>query len=118
MIYTHAAAALVAAVLAFSGAWKIQDWRHGAQEAARLEQEREAQVLRARSVDTAAASHEANREQLATEFKVITREVERVVEKPIYRNVCLDDDGLRVIGKAIGAAGNPGQPAPAVPDAD
>ena len=118
MIYTHAAAALAAAALAFAGAWKVQDWRYGAQEAARLEQEREARVLRARSVDNAAASHEVEREQVAAEFKVITREVERIVEKPVYRNVCLDDDGLRVIGKAIGASSNPSQPASAVPGAD
>jgi hypothetical protein len=108
VIYTHAAAALVAAVLAFSGAWKIQDWRHGAQEAARLEQEREAQVLRARSVDAAAASHEGEREQLSTAFKVITKEVDRIVEKPIYRNVCIEDDGLMQLRRAIhpGEVGN------------
>ena len=118
MIYTRLAIALALVWAGFYGGWKVQAWRYAASAAEAAEQAREAQVLRAKSADAAAASHEAEREQLATEFKVITREVERIVEKPVYRNVCLDDDGLRVIGQAIGAARNPGQPASAVPGAD
>lgn len=38
MIYTHAAAALLAATVAATGAWKVQDWRYGAKEAERAEQ--------------------------------------------------------------------------------
>lgn len=119
MIYTHAAAALLAAALASWGTWQVQEWRHNAIEADRLENEREARVLRAKTADKAAASHEATREQLRTEFQIITREVDRVVEKPVYRDVCLDADGLRIVGRAIrGAAADPGEPAPALPDAD
>lgn len=28
-------------------------------------------------------------------------EIQKIVEKPIYHNVCLDDDGLRIINSAI-----------------
>lgn len=31
MIYTHAAAALIAAALAATGAWQVQNWRYGEQ---------------------------------------------------------------------------------------
>lgn len=31
MIYTHAAAALIGAALAATGAWQVQNWRHGEQ---------------------------------------------------------------------------------------
>lgn len=31
MVYTHIAAALAGAAIAFAGAWKTQDWRYGAQ---------------------------------------------------------------------------------------
>jgi len=37
-------------------------------------------------------------------YAQITREVERVVEKPIYHHVCLDPDGLRVAADAIRGA--------------
>ena len=30
-IYTHAGAALLAGAIAFTGAWRVQDWRYGAQ---------------------------------------------------------------------------------------
>lgn len=101
MIYSHLAAALIAAVLAFSGAWTVQDWRFGAKEAARLEQEREAQRANAKTADTASQTHEEAKVEIKTEFKTIYSEVERVVEKPVYRNVCFDDDGLRLITRAL-----------------
>lgn len=90
------------------------------QQAAR---ERGAQIQR---IDRAATAHEADRAQIRTEFLTITQEVERVVEQPIYRDrdparpdagLCLDDDGLRLVRAAVGAAHAPGQPAPALPAA-
>ena len=38
MIYTHAAAALLAAVVAATGTYKIQSWRYGAKEAEHAQQ--------------------------------------------------------------------------------
>lgn len=29
-------------------------------------------------------------------------EVQKIVEKPVYSNVCFDDDGLRELNRAIG----------------
>lgn len=118
MIYTHAAAALAALVLGFAGAWQVQAWRYEANAAEAAEQAREQRVQQARQADAAAASHEQFKADQAAQVQVITREVERVVEKPVYRNVCIDADGLRIISQAIGAAADPGQPAPAVPAAD
>ena len=88
------------------------------QQAAR---ERGAQIQR---IDRAATAHEGDKAQIRTEFLTITQEVERVVEKPIYRDRdpaqpdagrCLDDDGLRLVRAAVGAAPAPSQPAPALP---
>lgn len=33
--------------------------------------------------------------------RVIYKTVEKIVDRPIYRNVCIDDDGLSEINKAI-----------------
>ena len=38
MIYTHAAAALIAASIAATGAWQVQNWRFDAKEKAHAEQ--------------------------------------------------------------------------------
>ncbi|MGH7260147.1 MAG: hypothetical protein ACREI9_05630 [Nitrospiraceae bacterium] len=34
-------------------------------------------------------------------FREITKTVDRIVERPTYRNVCLDDDGLRAVNAAL-----------------
>lgn len=47
MIYTHVAAALLAAAIAATGAWKVQDWRYGAKEMERVEQELNDERVRA-----------------------------------------------------------------------
>jgi hypothetical protein len=119
VIYTHAAVALIAAAAASFGAWQVQSWRYGAREAERLEAQREATRFNTKAADTASASHEADRVEIRTEFVTITQEVERVVEKPVYRNVCIDADGLRQLERAIGGpARAASEPAPAVPRSD
>lgn len=45
-IYTHAGAALLAGAIAFTGAWRVQDWRWDAADAHRLKQEQAAQAAR------------------------------------------------------------------------
>jgi hypothetical protein len=115
VIYTHLAAALIAAAVASVGAWKVQDWRYGAKEAQRLESAAKEQARRADRIDVAATGHERDKDGIRTEFITITEEVERVVEKPVYRDVCLDADGLRVLSDAIRGTDPAGQPAGAVP---
>ena len=47
----------------------------------------------------------ADYEQLKSEQRVITetkiREVQKIIERPVYNNVCIDDDGLRIINSLI-----------------
>lgn len=47
----------------------------------------------------------ANYEQLKSEQRVITetkiREVQKIIERPVYNNVCIDADGLRIINSLI-----------------
>lgn len=73
------------------------------------------QARRADKIDVAAGGHEADKAQIRTEFKTIIKEVDRVVQKPVYLNICFDDDGLRAARAAIGPAATASQPAPAVP---
>lgn len=117
MIYTHIAAALLAAAIGATGAWKVQSWRWEAADARRLQTEQRDALRRMERADTAAVVHEQHRAELRQAAQVITREVERVVEVPLYRGECLDAAGLQLVDRALGAAGDPGQPAAAVPPA-
>jgi len=114
-MFGYVVTALVAAFLACSGTWKVQDWRYASKEAERLEAARESARMNARVADVASEKFEVAREKIRTEFLVVTSEVEKIVEKPIYRNVCLDDDGLRALSAALGNKPARGEPAPALP---
>ena len=47
----------------------------------------------------------ADYEQLKSEQRVkvetVTREVQKIVDRPVYQSVCIDDDGLRIINSLI-----------------
>lgn len=114
-IYLYAAIGIGCAAVGAAGAWQTQEWRYGAKEAARLEAIERDRRFAEKRVDVAAGGHEADKSELRTEFVEIVKEVERVVEKPVYRDACLDDDGLRVLRAAIDPAPAASQPAPALP---
>lgn len=111
-----AAALAVVAALSFAAGWKVQGWRWAASERAALEQARVREEQLRAEIDKASAGYEADRAKLRTEFRTIYQEVERVVEKPVYRDrECLDADGLRVLQSAIrGDTAAAGEPAGAV----
>ena len=114
-MYTYLVTALIAASMAAFGTWRVEEWRHDAQEKERIEAAQETARLRARVADTASASHEDFKGKEDVVYKVITQTVDKIVERPVYRNVCLDDDGLRSLNAAIsGADPTAGKPAPAV----
>lgn len=114
MLHTHVAVALIAAAAAATGAWQTQNWRYAAIDRDRLNNERELRRNNQQAADRASAGFESAQVQIRTEFVPITKEVERVVEKPVYLAQCFDDDGLRVLNAAIGGAATR-QPAPGLP---
>ena len=118
MISLRQAGAAIALLIAFGAGWRISSWRANAQRTAELESAARQTVRRADKTDRAAAAHEGQRAQLRAQAQVITREIEHVVERPVYRDVCLDADGLRILSAAIDGAADAGQPAPALPTAE
>lgn len=115
MIYTHAAAAVVGLAIGFAGAWQVQAWRWDSAELARQQKQQADARAQVRRIDSASGNYEDDRAKTRTEFIEITKEVERVVQKPVYRNVCLDDDGLRQLERAAAATGHPGKPEAGMP---
>jgi hypothetical protein len=110
---------IVAAVLLFAtGTGVGVKWEKGQQALRDKEAREQADEVRRqqlRGVDTAAEGHENDKTAIQTVFRTITKEVEHVVEKPVYRNVCIDPDGLRVANRAIAGGSAASGPAPAVP---
>lgn len=55
----------------------------------------------AKKADNAARLLETTRARDRVIVKTVTKEVDRLVDRPVYRNVCLEPDGLRVARCAI-----------------
>lgn len=52
-------------------------------------------------------------------YRTITKQVDRIVDRPIYRSDCIDDDGLQSINEAFtGAPAAASKPDAAMPKAD
>lgn len=109
-----AGAALVAGV---GLGWSIADWRADARNLQRERAEALALQGRQRGIQAASERLETQREQRGARERVVVKEVERVLEKPVYRNVCLDDDGLRILADDIAASNARRQLGPALPSA-
>lgn len=89
--------AVVAAALGFGAGWKVKAGIVAQEELERQEKVRaqaRADILR---VDNAAAKFDAGEEKADERERVVLKEVIRVVSKPVYREQCLDDDGMRLL---------------------
>ena len=95
--------ALALVIAAFSGGWVVRDWKAGAEMAEVLAQAAKDQAARRSQVDAAAAGHEKYRKAAAARERVVIKEVERVIEKPVYLNTCFDDAGLQLLAADIAA---------------
>lgn len=115
-LYVIATLCLASLACGGAGGWTARGWKAAADDQQRRDNEAETARLRAKRVDSAAEALEQKEASTAIRWRTVTKEVAHVVEKPVYRNVCLDDDGLRLIAAEVGAR-SASQPAAAVPAA-
>lgn len=103
-VYVYVAIAIAAAIASGTAVWNVQNWRFDSQRLASAEQVREVEKFRRQAANKGATAHEADKVRIRTEFVPITKEVEKIVERPVYKNICLDADGLAVLQQAISSA--------------
>ena len=53
-----------------------------------------------KNANEAAKNYEQQKEVERSKTETITREVQKIVERPVYINTCFDDDGVRLINEA------------------
>ena len=91
-------------LIAFLAGWQINGWRLAAEKAA-AEEARQAMIDAFREEEAkSAAVLEKRLKELRANEKVIERERVELVDRPVYSNVCLDDDGLQLINEAVSDA--------------
>lgn len=94
---------------AFLAGWTVNGWygdslEYAATQAAVAAQDRANETEFKQAVEL-----EAWLEKNRINERVIIRESVKLVDRPVYRNVCLDDDGLRLINAAKNGASWPAE---------
>lgn len=101
-------AAGVALVLAFGTGW----WLRGLQVKAAMVKQTQAQakadVRQAERTSTAVQQHAQTKTETEIRYVTTVKEVEKLVERPVYLERCMDDDGLRVLNAQILGTNSPG----------
>ena len=105
LLVTGALSAALGLSLGAVGSWKVASLVHDAKELRKeLAQPKADEKLRKdlKPVEEAQAKSDA-----AAPVRVVTatKVVEKIVEKPVYRNVCLDAEGVDYINKIISGEG-------------
>lgn len=100
-IWVKPVAILLAAGACFSGGWTANDWRRDSKALEQKQADDKEAFRRSEREGEKGRAFEQDKSQIVKQLRPIIREVERVVEKPVYRNLCLDDDGMRLLRSAI-----------------
>lgn len=129
MIHLSAIAAAAGIAIGAAGAWTVQSLRYEASIAdiKRVHENARADQIAAsardyrRWVDRQSQSEKTHIEFVEVErvkYQTITQTVEKLVDRPVYLNVCIDNDGMRVIADTIATTdsntSHPPSPSPAV----
>lgn len=85
----------------FGSGWMVNGWRWEAKEVAKLRDLAQTQARADKRSYDASEGFEKDKENVRTVFKEIRVEVDKIIERPGYRNVCFDDDGLLQLERAI-----------------
>lgn len=115
MIYTHVATAIVAAALSAGAAWQAQAWRFDALAKQRIEVQIEQRRNDEKAVSAASTSFEQDRAKNETRTRTVYVQVDKIIDRPVYRSVCVDADGLRLLNdqiRRVDDASEPGNPVP------
>ena len=107
--------ALVGSLVLFGGgfyaAWSWQGSRCEARIAAMQADSRARKDSEAQKASDASTELEKGDAKDKVVYKTITKYVDRVVERPVYKRACFDADGLRLANAALtGTSPDPGEP--------
>lgn len=99
--------------VAFLAGWSASSWHSDSLELVAVKAAQNASHDAAANQLAQAKILQDTLSRLSANEKTIIRENVKIVERPVYRNICLDSDGLRNANAAKNGA--PGKPADGVP---
>lgn len=106
---------LVAFVIGVGSGWAIQGWKRDSADKQRIEKEAEKKEEHREQANKASAGFEEKRTANEIRYHTVTVTLEKVVDRPVYVNQCIDDDGLQILNDQISRNPNSSQPVHGVP---
>ena len=95
------ATGLISLVLGFGSGMGLQKLFWIAADKERIENEAKTKEDNRNKAQDASASFEGKRTANEIRYRNVTVTVEKIVDRPVYINQCLDDDGLRILNEQI-----------------
>ena len=110
---------LALAAICTSTGWMVRGWKEDSEDLAVSKAVKIVTDAAAKRESDIAGIVEARLAELQANQTIIDRGIIREIQNPVYRNVCIGDDGVRLLNAAARgeAAGNPTEPAEEVPKA-
>jgi len=85
--------------------WTVRGWHEQSKDLAEIQGAKAAIDASMKRESDIAGKLEARLQELKANERVIERETVKIVNRPIYQSVCLDDDGLRIINLSKAGTG-------------
>ncbi len=63
--------------------------------------QQKALIEKQNNINKVSADYEQLKSEQRVKVETVTREVQKIVERPVYSNICIDADGLRIINSLI-----------------
>lgn len=101
---------LCAFVVGLGGGYTVNDWKRDAADKERIEQEAKKKDEQVNTAHVASTGFEEKRNANEVRYRTVTVTVEKIIDRPVYINQCIDDDGLRILNDQILRRTDPGQP--------
>lgn len=101
-------AAIIALGLAFGAGWWLRGLHTKAATVDQVQAQAKADVRQAERTSEAVQAHAEAKVKTEIRYVTTVKEVEKLVERPVYLERCLDDDGLRALNTQITGADTPG----------
>lgn len=117
-IYVTLAVAAISATGASLATWRVVHNSWVASQVAEVKAGIAAYKADAARENAEAAATLATEEKIRVVTKTVIQRVDKIVDRPLYRNVCLDPAGIVLVNTSLtGTAADPGQPDPSLPAA-
>jgi len=113
-MYVYAGILIAGLLGGFTSGWLVQGWRHDSIDHQKQIALSRDIVKRQDRVDEASISHEDFKAKEEIRYVDRIKYVKTFIDRPVYRNQCFDDDGVRSINSAIRGEDS-SQPKTAVP---